>query len=169
MSVPGNLRAKLLAQRSPHSLLVAYVSIGSDSYLLASYRDRRRDIASTTIIVFFQRERVVISIPLRKTYAICCFRTRYNNLLYPQFTRRFNNIIGAQHVPLEAFIIRHQHVPRIRSEMYNGIDGSDRYGVGVHWLGIVVDVEVRSKGIEDLAGICEVCFEGIDRGVGEGR
>ena len=53
--------------------------------------------------------------------------------------------------------------------MYNGIDGSDGHGVGVPWLRIVVNVEVRGKGVKDLAGICEVCFEGIDRRVGEGR
>ena len=53
--------------------------------------------------------------------------------------------------------------------MYNGIDGSDRHGVGVPWFRIVVDVEMGGKGIKDLAGICEVCFERIDRGVGKGR
>ena len=53
--------------------------------------------------------------------------------------------------------------------MYNGIDGPDGHGVRVPGLRIVVNVEVGGKGIEDLAGICEVCFEGIDRGVGEGR
>ena len=53
--------------------------------------------------------------------------------------------------------------------MYNGIDGSDGHCVGVPWLRIVVNVEVGGKGVEDLAGICEVCFEGIDRGVREGR
>ena len=52
--------------------------------------------------------------------------------------------------------------------MYNGIDGSDGYGVGVPWLGIVVDVEIRGKGIENLAGICEVCLEGVYGGVREG-
>ena len=53
--------------------------------------------------------------------------------------------------------------------MYNGINRSDGHGVGVPWLRIVVNVEMGGKGIEDLAGICEVCFEGIYRGVREGR
>ena len=53
--------------------------------------------------------------------------------------------------------------------MYNGIDGSDGHCVGVPWLRIVVNVEVGGKGVEDLASIGEVCFEGIDRGVREGR
>ena len=52
--------------------------------------------------------------------------------------------------------------------MYNGIDGPDGHGVGVPWLGIMVDVEMRGKSIEDLAGICKVCFEGIYGGVREG-
>ena len=51
--------------------------------------------------------------------------------------------------------------------MDNGIDGSDGHGVGVLWLGIMVNVEVGGEGIEDLAGICEVCFQGVDGGVGE--
>ena len=31
----------------------------------------------------------------------------------------------------------------------------------------MVDVEVGRKGIEDLASVCKVCFEGVDSGVRE--
>ena len=34
-------------------------------------------------------------------------------------------------------------------------------------IGVVVDVEVGSEGIEDLAGVCEVCLEGVHCGVRE--
>ena len=31
----------------------------------------------------------------------------------------------------------------------------------------MIDVEIGSQGIEDLAGICEICLEGVDRWVRE--
>ena len=31
----------------------------------------------------------------------------------------------------------------------------------------MVDVEIGRKGIEDLAGVCKVCFEGVDSWVRE--
>ena len=31
----------------------------------------------------------------------------------------------------------------------------------------MIDVEVGRKGIEDLAGVCKVCFEGVDSWVRE--
>ena len=53
--------------------------------------------------------------------------------------------------------------------MNNSVDRSNGHGVGISWLGVVVDVKVRGEGIEDLAGIGDVCLEGVDRGMREGR
>ena len=108
---------------------------------------------------------MIITIPLRKANPIGRLTARNNNLLDPQFTRSLNHIVCTQHISLKALVIRYEHVPRIRGEMYDGIDGAHGYCFRVTRIRVVIDVEIGCKGIEDLAGVCQVCFEGVDRGV----
>lgn len=110
---------------------------------------------------------MIVTVPLCKTNSICCLTACDDNLLDPQLTRSLNHIVRTQHVPLEALVIRHQHISRVRREMYDRIDRAHGYGVRVRRIRVIVDMEVGCKGIENLAGVCEVCLEGVNRGVGE--
>lgn len=52
--------------------------------------------------------------------------------------------------------------------MNDSINGSDRHGVRVAWVLIVLNVEIRGKRVPDLAGVCKIGLQSIDGGVGKG-
>ena len=110
---------------------------------------------------------MIIAIALRKANPIRSLTARDNNLLDPQFAGRLDDIVSTQHVSPEALIIRHEHVPRVRREVYDGIDWAYGDGVGVRGVGVVIYVEVGSESVEDLTGVGEVGLEVIDGRVGE--
>lgn len=111
---------------------------------------------------------MIIAIPLRKANPISRLTTRNNNLLNPQLARGLNHIISTQHIPFKTLIIGHEHVPRIRCEMYNGIDWAHGHRFRVSRIRVVINVEIRSEGVEYLAGVRKVCLEGVYCGVREG-
>ena len=110
---------------------------------------------------------MVVTIALRKANPIRRLTTRNDDFLHPQLTCRLNDIVCTHHVSLEALVIRNQHVSCISCEMYDRIDGAYRHSVGVSRVLVVLDVEIRGEGIEDLASICEVGLQGVDGGMGE--
>ena len=110
---------------------------------------------------------MIVTVALRKTNTICCLTARNDDFLDSQFACSLNYIISAQHVPLETLIIRHQHIPGKSCEVYHGIDGAHRNCSRVTRVGVIIDMEVGSKGIENLTSIREVCLEGVDCGVGK--
>lgn len=110
---------------------------------------------------------MIVAIALSKADPISGLTARNNDLLDSQLACGLNHVISTQYVPLEAFIVRHKHVPRIRCEMYDSIDWTHRYCFRVTRVGVVINMEVRSKGVEDLTSISEVCLEGVDGGMRE--
>lgn len=110
---------------------------------------------------------MIVAIALGKANPISGLTARNNDLLDSQLACGLNHVVSTQHVPLEALVVRHQHVPRIRCEMYDGIDWAHRYCFRVARVGVIIDMEVRSKGVEYLTSISEVCLEGVDGGMRE--
>ena len=104
---------------------------------------------------------MIITITLRKANSIRCLTARNDDFLDSQLACSLNYIISTQHVPLETLIIRHQHVSRIRCKMYDGIDRAHGYCSRVTRVGVIIDMEVGSKSIENLTSVCEVCLEGV--------
>lgn len=125
-------------------------------------------VHGVAVVVLFQREGVVVGVALREADAVGSFGAGDDDFLDAEFAGGFDDVVGAEDVAAEAFAVRDEHVARVGGEVDDGIWRLDWYGGGVAGIGVVVDVEVGGEGVEDLAGVGEVRFEGVDGGVFEG-
>lgn len=116
------------------------------------------------IVVFLQRERVVIGIALGKADSIGGFRAGDDDFGDAEFAGCFDDIVGCGYVASEAFVVWDEHVAGVGCKV-------DDYIWRLRDLVVIISSEVvmRRESVVDLAAVGEVGLEGEDVVVGSGK
>lgn len=110
---------------------------------------------------------MILGLALRETNPVRCLRARDDHFLDSQFASRFDDVVGAQHVSAEAFAVGDEEVARVGGEVDHGVGRLNAGAGGEARAFVVREVEVRGEGVEDLARIGEVGFQGVHDGMGK--
>lgn len=129
---------------------------------------RRIRILWIIVVILFQGEIMEISIALRETDAVCCFGAGNDDFLDADFAGGFNDIVCAQDVAPEAFAVWDKEIASICCKMNHGIGFFDTDTSRATRVLVVGKMEMGGEGVEDLAGVCEVGFQGVDCGMRQG-
>lgn len=108
---------------------------------------------------------MIFGFALREANPIRCLRARDDDFLDSQFASRFDDVVGAQHISAEAFAVGDEQVARIGGEVDHGVGRLDAGAGGKARVFVMREVEVRRQGVENLARIGEVGFQGVHDGI----
>ena len=113
-----------------------------------------------TVVIFFQREGMVILVPFGKADAIGGFGTGEDHFGHAQFHRGFDHVVGADGILREGGVVGVEHHPRHGCEMHDGIGG-------LRWRAVVVAVKTKmgGQGVENLAAVGDVGDQRVDAGM----
>lgn len=110
---------------------------------------------------------MIVGITLREADAVRRFGACDDDFLDAEFASCFDDVVGAEDVAAEAFAVWDEQVPRVGCEVDYCVGFLDADASGGARILVVGEVEVGGEGVEDLAGVGEVGFEGVDCGMGE--
>jgi hypothetical protein len=119
------------------------------------------------VVVFLQREYIIVPVALPETDRVCRLRAANHNLLDSEFASDLDHVVRRLSVSVEQLIVRNEHVPGVRGEVDDNVrnQGWSRRGdlVFLHF-------EERGEGVEDLSAVGQIGLEGVhgDLGIREG-
>lgn len=129
---------------------------GSCRLLTADFGERV-SVHGVNIVIFLQRESVVVGVALREADSIGGFGARDDDLGYTEFASSFNDIVGRCYVASEALIVWNQHVACIGCKVDDHV-----WRLRHLWFVITSKVVVGGEGVVDLTAVGEVGLERED-------
>lgn len=107
---------------------------------------------------------MVRSLAFAEANAVGGFGAGGEDFAHAEFAGGFDDVVGGEDVLSETFVVRDEHVAGDCGEVDYDVGGFFRVAVFV-----AAEVVVGCQGVEDLAGVGEVGFEGEDAGGGVGE
>lgn len=127
--------------------------------LAAHFTDRVAVHRVVVVGVLVEWEGVVVRVTLCEAHAVDGLRRGDDDFLNAELRGGFDYVVGGEGVDAEGLAVRHEQVARHGGEVDHYVGRSGGFS------GFVAgEVEVRRQGVEDLAGVCQVCFEVEDIG-----